>query len=177
MQPALIILLCVGSAIGFGIIHDQITARVCVEYFTIGHPPVFATDDPTLLGLGWGIIATWWVGLILGLALVPAARLGPWPPRSARSLIRPVLILMLITAMVAAVAGVAGSILAKGGAITLTEPFAEKVPVARHAAFIACMFAHNASYLVGFVGGGTTIAIIWSKRKTAGNRSRVRPRR
>lgn len=38
----------------YGIAHDQVTACVCVEYFTVGHPPVFSTDDPTLLGIGWG---------------------------------------------------------------------------------------------------------------------------
>jgi hypothetical protein len=54
-----IILLCVLSAITYGILHDQVTARICVEYFTIGHPPMFATDSPTFLALGWGILATW----------------------------------------------------------------------------------------------------------------------
>jgi hypothetical protein len=54
-----IILLCIVAAIVYGILHDQVTARVCVEYFTIGHPPIFHTDDPTLLALGWGVIATW----------------------------------------------------------------------------------------------------------------------
>ena len=44
--------------------------------FTIGHPPVFATDDPTLLGLGWGVIASWWVGLLLGIPLALVARAG-----------------------------------------------------------------------------------------------------
>jgi hypothetical protein len=28
---------------------------VCVEYFTIGHQPIFHTDDPTLLAFGWGV--------------------------------------------------------------------------------------------------------------------------
>lgn len=166
MQPALIILLCVAAAIGYGIIHDQITARLCVEYFTIGHPPVFATDDPTLLGLGWGIIATWWVGLILGLLLIPAARFGSRPKRSARSLVRPVLTLMAVAAIAAAVAGGIGSILAKSGAVELTGDIAEKVPAEKHAVYIACMFAHTASYFVGFIGGGITIAVIWAKRKT-----------
>lgn len=57
VQSLLIVLLCIGSAIGYGIAHDQITARVCVEYFTIGHPRVFDTESPTLLALGWGVIA------------------------------------------------------------------------------------------------------------------------
>jgi len=58
MQSLAIVLLCIGSAVMYGVLHDQVTARICVEYFTIGHPPVFPTDDPTLLGIGWGIIAT-----------------------------------------------------------------------------------------------------------------------
>ena len=33
--------LCILSAIFYGVLHDQVTARVCVEYFTIGHPPIF----------------------------------------------------------------------------------------------------------------------------------------
>jgi hypothetical protein len=54
-----IIVLCIVAAMVYGILHDQVTARVCVEYFTIGHPPIFHTDDPTLLAFGWGVIATW----------------------------------------------------------------------------------------------------------------------
>ena len=71
MESLKIILMAVAAAVLYGIMHDQITARVCVEYFTIGHPQlfVFPTDDPTLLGIGWGIVATWWVGLPLGIAL------------------------------------------------------------------------------------------------------------
>ena len=66
MQSLVIVLMCVIAAVSYGIAHDQVTARVCVEYFTVGHPTMFDTDDPTRLGLGWGIIATWWVGLLLG---------------------------------------------------------------------------------------------------------------
>ena len=28
------------AAIVYGIVHDQVTAHLCVEYFTIAHPPV-----------------------------------------------------------------------------------------------------------------------------------------
>jgi len=51
MEAAKIVLLSMASAITYGIIHDQVTARICVEYFTIGHPPIFGTEDPTLLVL------------------------------------------------------------------------------------------------------------------------------
>lgn len=33
-----IVLLCIVAAIVYGILHDQVTARVCAEYFAIGHP-------------------------------------------------------------------------------------------------------------------------------------------
>ena len=50
MQWITIVLLSVLTCVTYGVVHDQITARICVEYFTIGHPQVFDTDDPTLLG-------------------------------------------------------------------------------------------------------------------------------
>lgn len=49
-----IILVCVLAAIVYGAIDDQITARICIEYFTIFHPPILATKSPTVLGLGMG---------------------------------------------------------------------------------------------------------------------------
>lgn len=45
MEPLKIILLCLVSAVGYGILHDQVTARICVEYFTIGHPMLFPTTS------------------------------------------------------------------------------------------------------------------------------------
>ncbi|MDA0768159.1 MAG: hypothetical protein O3A92_15225 [Verrucomicrobia bacterium] len=38
MQVVAIILASVAAAIVYGIIHDQVIARICVEYFTIVHP-------------------------------------------------------------------------------------------------------------------------------------------
>jgi hypothetical protein len=63
MSSLRIILLCILAAVVYGILHDQVTARVCVEYFTVGHPPIFHTESPTLLAIVWGFVATWWVGL------------------------------------------------------------------------------------------------------------------
>ena len=99
MQALGIVLICVIAAVGYGIALDQLTARICVEYFTVGHPPIVGTDDPTLLAIGWGIIATWWVGVFLGVPLAVVARAGSWPRRSVGSLFRPVARLMLIMAV------------------------------------------------------------------------------
>ncbi|MFT5831565.1 MAG: hypothetical protein ACI9D0_002161, partial [Bacteroidia bacterium] len=51
MAAIRIVLLCMLAAIAFGIAHDQVTVRVCLEYFTIGHPKVLETNSPTLLAL------------------------------------------------------------------------------------------------------------------------------
>jgi hypothetical protein len=153
MESLKIILLCVVAAVIYGILHDQVTARVCVEYFTIGHPPIFNTESPTLLAFGWGTWATWWVGLILGLFAAPAARLGRWPKLTAASLRRLICVLMLTTGCFALLAGAAGFFLANAGTLRLFEPLASAVPAAKHAPFLADACAHLASYTVGFVGG------------------------
>jgi len=162
-----IIGLCIGSAVLYGILHDQITSRICVEYFTIGHADIFGTRDPTLLGIGWGIIATWWAGLILGIPLAIAARVGNRPRRSASSLVRPIAILLLMMGVCAMVAGVIGWTLSSQGAVVLTGWLASAVPSDRHVAFLTDAWAHWASYAVGFVGGCVLIASVWRSRGRA----------
>src|SRR5437762_268271 len=100
------------AAVSYGIIHDQITARVCVEYFTIGHPPLIPSTSPTLLALAWGVVATWWVGLPLGFTLASAARLGHRPKLLAAQLTPLILRLLATMAAVALFAGIVGYILA-----------------------------------------------------------------
>ncbi|MGB7665981.1 MAG: hypothetical protein WBL66_01850, partial [Candidatus Acidiferrales bacterium] len=47
-----IIALAVAAAIAYGIVHDQVTIRVCPEYFTVAHPHIFRTGSLTLIALG-----------------------------------------------------------------------------------------------------------------------------
>jgi hypothetical protein len=167
MQSIQIIALSILAAVIYGILHDQITARICVEYFTIGHAPVFPTDDPTLLGIGWGIIATWWVGLILGVPLAIVARAGDHPKRTAASLVRPIVMLLAVMAGGALLAGITGWLLARSGAVFLVGPIAERVPVGRHVPFLADLWAHSASYLFGVVGGIVLMIHVWRSRRSA----------
>lgn len=167
MRALLIVLFCVASAVVYGVFHDQVTARVCVEYFTIGHPPVFGTESPTLLGIGWGIIATWWVGLLLGVPLAFAARAGSRPKRDVGSLVKPIGVLLAIMAVSAAVLGFLGFLLGNAGAVHLLEPLASRVPRETHSRFLADLWAHSASYFVGFVGGLMVIVEVWRSRGRA----------
>jgi len=160
-----IVTLCVVAAIVYGITLDQVTVRVCLEYFTIGHPKLFQTESPTLLALGWGVVATWWVGLLLGIPLAIAARRGNLPARTADSLVRPIARLLAIMAIAAFVAAVIGFALARADLVFLVEPMASDVPKDRHDPFIANLWGHTASYLVGFVGGAVLVRRVWKSRR------------
>jgi hypothetical protein len=154
-----IILVCIASAVAYGIVHDQITARVCVEYFTIGHPPVFDTESPTLLAFGWGVIATWWAGAILGVPAALLAQVGSWPRYSARMLLRPIGVLLAVMAIAALLTGLTSFRAATKGELVLWEPLASEIEASRHAAFLADGGAHLASYTVGFLGG--VVVCLW----------------
>lgn len=125
MQFLAIIVLSILACITFGVVHDQITARICVEYFTIGHPRVIPTDGPTIPGFVWGINATWWVGAIPGIPLATIARIGARPKRTAGSLIRPMAALFGCNAMLALLAGFIGYIAASNGWVWLVGSIAE----------------------------------------------------
>ncbi|HEV3004290.1 MAG TPA: hypothetical protein VGX78_07500, partial [Pirellulales bacterium] len=167
MQSISIILLAVLMAVAYGIAHDQVTARVCVEYFTIGHPPVFDTASPTLLGLGWGLLATWWVGLLLGVPLAFAARIGARPKRSAVSLVRPMMFLLAVNGGCAFLAGSTGYVAASKGWVRLVGTLAARVPEDRHVVFIADLWAHFSSYFVGFLGGAVVCTLVWMSRRAS----------
>ncbi|HXH38154.1 MAG TPA: hypothetical protein VNN08_05975 [Thermoanaerobaculia bacterium] len=161
-----IIALAVLAGITYGILHDQVTARVCVEYFTIGHPPIFRTTSPTLLAIGWGIVATWWVALPLGFSLACAARLGERPKRSASELVRPLVVLLGAMALLALVSGVTGYALATNKSIPIEPWVAGSIEPSKQAAFIADWWAHTASYFGGFVGGMLLCLWVWRSRRS-----------
>ena len=161
-------------AIAYGLIHDQVTAHLCVEYFSVAHPPVFDTTSPFLLALGWGVIATWWVGLPLGVGLAAAARIGP-SPRLGLAEVRPTIIkLMIVSALAAVISGAVGAYLVAIGRAPVPGGWGDVIPPAKHAAFSFDAWAHLASYGVGIVGGLFVIGYTiwcrvrgWLKARTA----------
>ena len=148
-----IVFFCVIAAVVYGVLHDQVTARVCVEYFTVGHAPIFCTESPTLLALGWGVIATWWVGLILGIGAAVACRAGAWPKIDAATLVWPIAGLLVMMAVASLLAGITGYELAKDNHMVLPEPYGSRVPKDQHWYFYADSLAHAAAYTVGALGG------------------------
>jgi hypothetical protein len=64
---------------------QQLTlAYLCPPYFYEGLYDYFHTTNPLILGLGWGIIGSWWFGLPLSLVFMLVATVGAWPRLSAR---------------------------------------------------------------------------------------------
>ena len=148
-------LLGIAAMTGYGMAQDQVSARLCPEYFTRLHPPIPGVTDPTLLGIAWGFLGAWWGGALLGYFAGIAATIGPRPPVPVRELVRPMLVLVVVVAGVAALTGVAVAVHADLLGVALGPGMAAAVPPGRHRALfvVACLhFAAYASAAVGSVG-------------------------
>ncbi len=62
-----------------------------------------------------GIVATWWVGVTLGVPLATFARNGSRPKITADALVRPIIMLFAFSAILAVLAGHVGYIAASMG--------------------------------------------------------------
>lgn len=160
-----IIALCVGACVVYGVLHDQVTARIAIEHFTVLHPTIVDSTDPTVLALLWGVIATWWVGLFGGILLAVAARAGAWPKRSAASLMKPVALALVLTASCAAIGGFVGRALAGNGHLALLDPIKSKIPAERHLDVLTVIVVHNVSYVVGTIAFVVLAVTVWGARR------------
>lgn len=164
MELVKVWLATIGLAMAYGIAHDMVTAHVCVEYFTIGHEDLFGTDRPILLALGWGTVATWWVGLVLGGLIAMAAQLGPAPRLDLGRLLRPAGVLLASIAVCSIAFGLVGYALARADVIRLGGMLAMEVPTGSHDRFMANAWAHAAAYGAGAVGAMTLCGWIVAQR-------------
>jgi len=160
-----IVFLCIGASVFYGLIHDQITIRISPEYFTVLHPQILPMDCPlTLLALAWGVIATWWVGLILGIVLALSSCCGKRPKLSASQLVRPILKLLLVMATGATVAGAIGYELGVHHVLKPSDLVVEEVPPDHITRVFAAGATHLASYALGFAGGIVLSIWAWKRR-------------
>ena len=170
MEFLKIVGLCVVAAVCYGIVHDQFTARICLEYFTVFHPPILpGVQSPTVLGLAWGALATWWVGLILGILLALAARAGSRTKLLASELLPMIRNLLLVMFACALTAGVAGFFLG-----TLPPTVTAFLPEGAYHRFAADWWAHSASYASGFLGGIVLCVLAYRKRFTSAAKAVLR---
>lgn len=155
----------IAALIGYGMVQDQVSVRLCPEYFTVGHPPIEGLENPTLLGIAWGFLGAWWGGLILGLVLTVAARAGRGKPREPGELIRPVGVLLVGVAAVTLCCGVSAWYNAAMANVSLGEPWASAIPPERQRWFLIVACAHFGSYLSAVMGGVLLCAWTVSQRR------------
>ena len=163
MEALKIAATCVIAAVLYGIIHDQFTARICIEYFTVFHPPIFQTQSPTLLGIGWGFLATWWVGVFFAVPMILAARADSKPALRASELLRPIASLLAVMAAIALLFGMIGYVLARNGVLATDWLTFTASPALRYR-FMADWCAHTASYGAAFVGGVVLCVMTYRRR-------------
>jgi hypothetical protein len=164
METIKIIGLTIIAACIYGIAHDMVTAHVCVEYFLPpAHPIIFPTTHPVALAFIWGIIATWWVGLFLGIPLAFVCRFGQKPKLTTREMFRPILTMLMLLYVASMLAGVLGYF-SKHIGVGLLPPLSQAVTPERHALFLFNLWAHGAAYLFGAVGGIVLMIRSWKKR-------------
>jgi len=167
MREALRIVLLVSLAgVVYGILHDQVTARLSLEYFTVAHPRVIASESPTALAAVWGLRAAGPPALALGLVLALAARAGPGPRRPARALVAPVGRLLGAMAAGALVAGAAGWIAGRAGWLAVPELLAGRIASGAQPGFLAAWGATLAAYAIGLGGGLALARRTWQSRRT-----------
>jgi len=118
---------------------------------------IFRTESPTLLGIGWGIVATWWVGTFFGVLLILAARAGNRVPLRASELLPSIARLLAVMTVVALLSGITGYVLARQGILDTDWLTFTDSPAKRYR-FMANWWAHTASYAAAFVGG----IVVWT---------------
>lgn len=158
------------AAVGYGILHDEITARVCLPYFTVLHPDIFHTQSPTLLGLAWGTYATWPVGLVLGILFAICARFGRRPQLALRDLIPLLLRLLGIMAVCATLSAILGYFFGSMPAhsyyhlILMNPAIRAGIPVSMEHRFVADLWATIGSFAAGITGGLICCFLIHRRR-------------
>jgi hypothetical protein len=158
-----IVMVCIVGLSVYGMAQDQISVRLCPEYFTVAHPPIAGLNNPILLGMAWGFLGSWWGGLVIGLALALAATLGRWQPLSARELIRPVMLMMVGVASGTVIAGAGAYFNAEMTGVTLGEPWASGIPPERHLRFFVVACAHFGTYASAIAGAAGLC--VWTVRR------------
>ena len=153
-----IMLMTTVGAVCYGITHDLITTQINFDYFasdlthhgpfTRNHYPyIYKSQSKILYALLWGTIATWWVGLPVGLLWAVAARYGDTTQK------------LTWKDLVKLDAIVAGSMLATSLAVGIDNY------LSHHDSFRMVAAMHDTSYLTGILGGIIATIYIYNIRK------------
>jgi hypothetical protein len=152
------------AMVGYGMLQDQLSARLCPDYFTVFHPPIPGVTDPTLLGVAWGFLGAWWGGVLLGYIAGLVATLGSRPPVAPRELVRPLVVLLLVVGLVVLLTGINVWRHAELLGVSLDPALTKLVPPERHRPLLIVACYHFAAYASATIGGVVLCVWVWVER-------------
>jgi len=164
----LIFLLSPILAAVYGILHDQITYSISPEYYTsfkfiqFGFISSFTrqpVDYPRVLVAAVGVMATWWVGIPIGVLLGLTGLIH----RTGEAMFRVTRAALVITLVVAMVVGLVGLLYGKFYLASSESIWWVPDDVINKGRFIMVGAMHNFSYIGGAIG--TILGIFYSIRK------------
>lgn len=174
LVPVLFLIACLMSGV-YGMVHNQISYTVAPEYFTKYKFYQFQIDDqiPERAGaalVGWQ--AAWWMGIVIGVVLIPFGLIIPGNTNYFWGMLRVFLVVTATTMLVGLAA------LAVAYIVVDREMAGNLVAYDNHieddVSFMRAGTMHNFSYLGGLFGIVTgAIAIIVERRRAEALKGRV----
>jgi len=185
---ALILILIIAPILGgiYGIVHDQITYTISNEYYTkfkfiqfdfenwgmgenIGTAttPEIKLWNPRLGASIVGFLATWWVGMIVGIVLGLIGLIH----KTGKEIFRITMKASLMTIAIALIVGIIGLIYGKFVLANNPQNWFLPDNLINRTNFIMVGSMHNFSYLGGLIG--MIISIIYSIRQKKKNKNSI----
>lgn len=174
IQNVLLILICICVASLYGIVHDQLTYSISPEYYTkfkfyqfgIVNDPNSFIANPRQLAILVGIMATWWIGMIIGL-VIGLICLAVAPSQIIiKTALKAILLIILITFLTGLLGLAYGYIVMKDLPKENFENWYLPKNIGNLSSFIMVGSMHNFSYAGGLIGLIAAIVyIVKNKRK------------
>jgi hypothetical protein len=142
---------CTVAFIIYGMLQDQISARLSPEYFTIFHPRIEGVTEPFWLGIFWGFLGSWWGGMIFGVSLALTAQLGKKPKLNYDQLNSRIGFAILCVGLASLFTGLSVGFILTRVPVTLPEPWSLQIPPQRHLGFLIVACVHATTYLSSVV--------------------------
>lgn len=166
--PVLLIIACLIAGV-YGVVHNQISYTVAPEYFTQFKFYQFQIDEdiPERIGaaiVGWN--AAWWMGIVIGIVLIPLGLLLPGNGNYFWGMIRVFGIVATTTLVIGLVALAIAFLIVDKDMIGEISRYDNEMN--DDVAFARAAIMHNFSYLGGLIGiiaGGFTILCLRRRLK------------
>ncbi|MEM6378369.1 MAG: hypothetical protein AAF705_09155 [Bacteroidota bacterium] len=170
----LLLIILISPFIGgfYGILHDQLTYTISPEYYTkfkfyqfdlahFGEEAIFPNPRSQVSIIGF--IATWWMGLLIGLVLGVIGLMHP----DSKQMLKVTIKAIIITVIVALITGLIGLIFGKIYLAKVGVDWFLPENLIDTKNFIAVGSMHNFSYLGGILG--LIVGLIYSFRQKKKN--------